>query len=655
MDKKVLRRYAESATFQTDGISAETISVDGEETLAVTISTKGFNGVVFLQKHDDLTAEITADGLKWRTGSLENIDYRHYYELFPRHMECDTRESFLKIVDFTGLEASAYNAINAHQRKIREEKAEVRKNIRLEKTKVEMTGLSEFLPDGVMDLAREKLPAHILYDGRAKKAKKALCTKCQSQIDLIGKIKIGMEYTCPKCNTTAKLSTYKSLTTSGFYNIGNSSGKEDARTTLVVLDKNSSGKLVVRVVKAYFALDTEGHLGIFLDENQRFILDGAKAPESYYRRWDNTWVHGKKPGGGFTMYWYDYFKDTEGILYGGNLTEALKDTPYQYSGIDRMANLSFEAEKYLYAYQMFPGLEFIAKVGLTTLASQLGDPERLKIAMKDQYLDFDAKKPYEFLRLSKDMFKYAVKENMSYSDIVYAQVLYQADGYINPIAFRILKEANMGILYLEDLRFVLSKMSGAKFARYFKGQMESSNRRLSSVINDYKDYLKMREQLTGEIKSSFMLFPANLKQAHDTVMRLSRGGNLEQFNAAIQKKAEELKEVYGFEDDDYCIVIPKNVSSICLEAVENRNCVDKYIEAMAGGQTTILFLRHKDRPEKSLVTIEVIDGVIKQARTFDNGDPDEELSKIISLFAKKKNLSMEGMNYQDPRRQRQMA
>ena len=65
---------------------------------------------------------------------------------------------------------------------------------------------------------------------------------------------------------------------------------------------------------------------------------------------------------------------------------------------------------------------------------------------------------------------------------------------------------------------------------------------------------------------------------------------------------------------DYVFMYPKSTQAIIDEAVSQNNCVASYIQSVIDGRCHILFLRHKDTPEQSLVTIEVRGNKIVQAR-----------------------------------------
>ena len=66
------------------------------------------------------------------------------------------------------------------------------------------------------------------------------------------------------------------------------------------------------------------------------------------------------------------------------------------------------------------------------------------------------------------------------------------------------------------------------------------------------------------------------------------------------------------------------------------HCVATYIDQVAKGETTILFLRKKQDPETPFYTMEVNNGVMIQCRAKYNGDMTEEVKEFVELFKRKK-------------------
>jgi hypothetical protein len=113
----------------------------------------------------------------------------------------------------------------------------------------------------------------------------------------------------------------------------------------------------------------------------------------------------------------------------------------------------------------------------------------------------------------------------------------------------------------------------------------------------------------------------------------------QQFEEEDFKKRIDVEMENNF--GDYCFVYPKSVQDIKDEAVQQNNCVASYIQRVIDGRCHILFLRKKDNLDKSLVTIEVVNGKIVQALQRFNNPLTEEQKEVVDKwnkwYAKKNN------------------
>ncbi|NBP16886.1 hypothetical protein EBU95_21310, partial [bacterium] len=75
------------------------------------------------------------------------------------------------------------------------------------------------------------------------------------------------------------------------------------------------------------------------------------------------------------------------------------------------------------------------------------------------------------------------------------------------------------------------------------------------------------------------------------------------------------------------------------------HCVASYIEGVVNGEYAILFLRSNEELEKSMVTVQVKDGRVLQARGQSNRPTSEEEAKFLEKFVeslnKQKELALE--------------
>ena len=142
------------------------------------------------------------------------------------------------------------------------------------------------------------------------------------------------------------------------------------------------------------------------------------------------------------------------------------------------------------------------------------------------------------------------------------------------------------------------------------------------ILRELRDYLRM----VSSISQKYEKYPRNLlttiRIASRNYSRLKTAYPEEVFRSRIDKSLE-------FKYKDYIFVYPDSTQDIKDEAVQQNNCVSSYIEDVIDGKKHVLFLRHKDAPDKSLVTIEVRNNRIVQAkRRFNESISRDELEAV---------------------------
>ena len=105
--------------------------------------------------------------------------------------------------------------------------------------------------------------------------------------------------------------------------------------------------------------------------------------------------------------------------------------------------------------------------------------------------------------------------------------------------------------------------------------------------------------------------------------------------ALIKLCKKRINKQYECSFGDYIFIYPESTQDIKDEAASQNNCVASYIDKVIDGQCHILFLRKKNKPDESLVTIEVRNNHIVQARRRFNDDVTAEDQKAIDAFNKK--------------------
>ncbi|WP_346961389.1 PcfJ domain-containing protein [Clostridium sp.] len=147
------------------------------------------------------------------------------------------------------------------------------------------------------------------------------------------------------------------------------------------------------------------------------------------------------------------------------------------------------------------------------------------------------------------------------------------------------------------------------------------------LIRELYDYANMMNQISGKFDRYPRHFLTTHKIACRNYQRMKKEFPEEMFRKHIDKSLE-------FEYKGYKFIYPESTQDIKDEAVCQNNCVSSYIDKVLNGECHILFLRKVNNLDKSLVTIEVRNNKIVQARRKFNDPVTEEEQEIIDKWNK---------------------
>lgn len=148
------------------------------------------------------------------------------------------------------------------------------------------------------------------------------------------------------------------------------------------------------------------------------------------------------------------------------------------------------------------------------------------------------------------------------------------------------------------------------------------------VIQELYDYANMMKTISPKFDKYPRHFLTTHKIACRNYNRMKKEFSEELFRKRINKQ-------YECSFGDYIFIYPESTQDIKDEAASQNNCVASYIDKVIDGKCHILFLRKKNQPDESLVTIEVRNNHIVQARRRFNDDVTAEDQKAIDAFNKK--------------------
>ena len=166
---------------------------------------------------------------------------------------------------------------------------------------------------------------------------------------------------------------------------------------------------------------------------------------------------------------------------------------------------------------------------------------------------------------------------------------------------------------------------------------------IEKLMADYPDYLRRELHLKGGRMARMEKYPqtwlsATHKQQQEYqnlqhLERMEENGNTEKFDNSI-----EANKHLEWEQDNYLIRMPTSAEDIRDEADQMHHCVASYIPQIEAGEKIVMFMRDKENPDKSLVTVEVIDGAITQAYAQRDTYPSIPCMVWLTKWAQEKDL-----------------
>ena len=227
---------------------------------------------------------------------------------------------------------------------------------------------------------------------------------------------------------------------------------------------------------------------------------------------------------------------------------------------------------------------------------------------------------------------------------IYNMVYSLKDNYrgLKKTNLKTITEAKMrgrGLLltYLHDhFRYDIKTLM--EYFDYLKVDLKMRN--VKNMMKEYSDYVAKASVLNER----FEKYPKNFIEEYENVLNIWRQ-NRKELNSKKAKKLREerqerenayfknnIKHEYEIEYKDYIFIYPRSAGEIREEGRNNHNCVATYIDSVIEKSCDIMFLRKKDFPEKSLVTLEIRNGKIVQARRVCNSAITDEDKEAIMYF-----------------------
>lgn len=588
--------------------------------------------VVFQGRYDFATLSLRENAsATWQCSPFDYLD---------RVCRFDTKCAFYRQQDearaahFCKCEHSAISALICLQWSISRRKALERK-WKKQRAIIERMKYVPVLPRDLKGfIHREVMPQYIFYDYQRKAPGHAYCTACRHEVR-IAAAKHNASGTCPRCK---KKITFKCR---------GRRGRIFDRATVQVLQKAEGNGLVLRIIKVYRSFadsDIPNHFEIWENARQFITLSssGQCSVDAYYYHYKagydlTPWCNGYRPV--FDRWKYNFTADMSGVLYQRNLSDTLKDTPWAYSQLEAFSGIaSFSGvATFLSAYIKRPKIEHLIKMKLYRLVSGIIYGGYSYSAL--QAINFNGENMRAILGIDRPYFPLLRELNPSIDQLHLIRQLLQADH--KPSTEQIKWFIASKISNADAAKELLAHMSVHKLQRYVEQQFAPEDEaalkrvdyyKMNTLITDYHDYLCMCKELQYDVKNSFILFPRELKAAHDSVAKTLKDKRTAEHEKAIAGSFDEWQKRYQYQSKELMMIPPHSAKEIVDEGAALHHCVRLYVKNVAEKKSVILFVRSVDEPDKSLCTVEVKDGQVTQARGFDNKEPPAQITAFIEQW-----------------------
>ncbi len=491
---------------------------------------------------------------------------------------------------------------------------------------------------------------YLFYEDLNSKTRRCICTACGQEYEVtsnsydIFTACHNDEVICERCKRTVKAkSKGKAKSCKNLY--------EEHR--VVVIHRIDANKIEILADVAY----KRYYNGIYNPQvdfykSSRYILQPGKARHFDWLWYHKEWFERKKIGEPFYIknnggcFWYE--PDNSYNIIG---MEKLNNTFLKYQLLDEYEDeqiqrnrhrriINFKEVSYLCHFAEHPQIEVLQKLGYYEIVRNLVELNNKSYP----YVNWNADTLTGFFKMTKQELKEFRKINGDYNLLKLFWVMKKHFKSKKPLqdAVKIRSEIKGAIISSEAdfLREAISdikrnKLSIIETVRYLIKQQEKKGD-FDTVRREYFDYYRMANDLNYDFTIHNVLYPPNLKRAHDLanethIVWLEEKKAKEE--AERDKKAQKMlrkKDIqYYFTDGKYLITVPHSTKEILEEGRRQQHCVGGYAGRHIEGKLTICFLRKVKEPQKPFYTIEMHGKSLTQVQGFNNRTPLTPQAKVF--------------------------
>lgn len=262
--------------------------------------------------------------------------------------------------------------------------------------------------------------------------------------------------------------------------------------------------------------------------------------------------------------------------------------------------------------------------------------------------NYGATKPHEMFGIPKTIFN-SMKSNgnVNFSSINSIQrffrmieennTKYAEESYYD-LVILLLRDNSLAYITSQIMELVSLNYEPKKLYKYLNNIGIAQGISVYNAINILKDYANMSNLLK---MNNYERYPKSLKLKHDITDVIYRANKrtIDEDRFKFVVSQDEYKEL-KYKSSGYSVIIPETADDIKEEGSVLGHCVASYVDNIMNKKTKIAFLRNLKDISVPLVTLEVSNGALVQARGRFNRSVKDDERQFLSKFCKSKNIEM---------------
>ncbi len=254
-----------------------------------------------------------------------------------------------------------------------------------------------------------------------------------------------------------------------------------------------------------------------------------------------------------------------------------------------------------------PMTELLFKAGFSQLAHER--VYKTRIGHGTPHMNFAERSPKKFFRglkkngaanKMKQLMKIIYPPNVTEASLEAAACRLRDDSSEKTEDVRLLAEAGDSLYVFREIWDALPAFKSHRISEY----IDRLNDRNEHSVDYYRDYLRNAKACGAPLNEQKTAFPEDLTQAHDEMVAkrqfLIEQGTKDRFR---KQQTKLVKAGFEYEHDGIRAIVPLAPEELVSEGLALHHCVGNYVDSVADGRTSIVFIRRKE--DKSWFTLEV--------------------------------------------------